>query len=335
MSDLQRQAESLECQLWALSASSAGSVDLESTPSTVDQESDATEAADPVRDHTLQLQQRLASAIRLSARLRNENTMLRRQFREESQRMALISDLLHSEHKLYVANSTYFRLLKPLTLKACAAIHEDCIAIVDVVTQEMSPTMSGGLSGWNETRQVEDHLFKYFMKKTFRNLTCKAACAQQWAMLRDPVRYSRLYSDVLGAQTRFVQKLDDDKAVYFLQMRSMDLGTDSDVMTKALVLMSRFQTSTGYRIHIRGLDPDQILLEDLFMDPKAQVQELWNTSAFFTWVDFEDAGDACVVTFAGMTPTIISNATFWMTEVMLVCLRSVYDTISPRFSLPE
>jgi hypothetical protein len=328
MSDLQRQVESLECQLWALSADS----DMLRSPAAFEHEGEIT----TVQVQREQLQQRLATAIRTTARLRNENTKLRQKFREGSQRMAILADLLHAEHKLYVASPTYFRLLKPLTSKACASIYMQCVEDVAAFHKDTAAAapLSSSLSGWRETRLVDEHLFKFTIKKAFHNVTSRTACAQVWAMLLDPVRNVRLYSDVLHAEMRFVQKVDEDNFVFLEQMSSMDPESDAVVVVKAAMLLSRVKTPKGYRIHMRGLDHAQIMVEDLLATSDPSAQEMWNTGAQFTWVDFEEAADACVVSFAGMTPTVGANVSFWMREVMLLCLRGENETIGIRFSLP-
>lgn len=328
MSDLQRQVESLECQLWALSADS----DSLQSPTAFEQEGEIA----AIQGQREQLQHQLAAAIRATARLRNENTKLRQKSREESQRMAILADLLHAEHKLYIASPTYFRLLKPLTSRACASINAQCVEDVAAFHKGMAAAvpLSGNLSGWRETRLVDEHLFKFTIKKAFHNVTSRTACAQVWAMLLDPVRNVRLYSEVLHAEMRFVQKVSEDDFVFLEQMSSMDPESDAVVVVKAAMLLSRVKTPRGYRIHMRGLDHAQVMVEDLLPASDPQSQEVWNTSAQFTWIDFEEAADACVVSFAGMTPTVGANVNFWMREVMLLCLRGENETIGIRFSLP-
>jgi hypothetical protein len=337
MGDLQRQVEMLECQLWALSTDTSGSDDLETPLTTAEQQGEPTDAQSAAQASVSLCRRRFADAIRATARLRNENTLLRHKFREESQRMALLTDLLNAEHKLYLANSMYFRLLKPMTPKTCAAVHVDCIKKVDAFAQQLADVtpLSGCLSGWRETRLVEGHLFMFIITKTVCNFTSRSVFSRFWTMLQDPTRYARLYSDVLHAEARLVQRVDDDNLVFYEEMRWMDSTGTKIGCAKALLLLSQLKIPTGYRIQMRGLDRDQIVVEDLFADTGSSSVEVWNTSEMLWWIDFESAEDACVVSFAGTTSTAVSPMSFWAAEVMRICLRGEHATIGARFSLPE
>lgn len=337
-SDLQRQVEILECQLWALSSSDTSDFDnLEEPLTTVEQQGEATDTQSAAQDSTSVCRMRLTNAIREAVRLRNENTLLRHKFREESQRMDLLTDLLSAEHKLYLANSTSFRLLKPMTPKTCAAVHADCIKKVNAFTQELSDFMplSGCLSGWREMRLVEGRLFKFKITKKVCNFTSKTVFSRFWTMLQDPTRYARLYSDELNAEARLIQKVDDDNLVFYEEMRWMDSTGTKTGCAKAVLLLSQLETPTGYRIQMRGLDRDQVVVEDLFADTASSSMEVWNTSEMLWWIDFDSAEDACVVSFAGTTSTAVSPMSFWAAEVMRICLRGEHATIGARFSLPE
>lgn len=120
----------------------------------------------------------------------------------------------------------------------------------------------------------------------------------------------------------------------------MDPDEHGDVgqMVKSALLVSRFKVSDGgYRIHMRALDKREIELEDRVSGEAVVLpHELWTPSEQITWIEFQDMEtDASRVTYAGMTPTIGANAFFWMTEVVMVCLRSERALFRPRFSVTE
>lgn len=290
------------------------------------------------------LQALVADLVQTKTRLRNENTQLRRRFRESTQHVTLVSDLLYAEHKLYTAHASYFRLLTPLSPQACYEIHDQAVETVRAFSRStLGAPLVGSVSGWRERRVVDGPLFKFALEKTFPRTSAKFACAQTWAVLMDPSRNRRLYSEVLDVRVRFVQKIDEDNFVFLEEMRTMDPDADSisGGVVKSAMLISRFKIENGFRIHMRALDRDQIEMEDL-LEPddgrRRNVElpyDMWNTSDQFTWLQFEDRDNACVVSFAGMTPTIGSNAYFWMAEVVLLCLRCESAIFRPRFSLPK
>jgi hypothetical protein len=333
----------LERQLRALTVASSGSASLTtfpSSPSSSPVNSGQVSAGHAGRE-TLEVL--VAELAQVKTQLRNENTQLRRQFRESTQRMALITDLLYAEHKLYSAHASYFRLLKPLSMQTCYEIHDQAVETVHAFSRStLGSPLVGSVSGWRERRVVDGPLFKFALEKAFPRASAKFACSQAWAVLLDPSRSRRLYSEVLDVRVRFVQKIDEDNFVFLEEMRTMDPDADgvSGGMIKSAVLASRFKIENGFRIHMRALDRHQIEMEDLMEPDNADrkvglPRDLWNSSEQLTWLQFEERGNACVVSFAGMTPTIGANAYFWMAEVVLLCLRCESAILGPRFSLPK
>lgn len=284
-----------------------------------------------------QLQTMLLELTKAKTALRNESTQLRKQFREATQRAAYLSDMLYGEHKLYSAHASYFRLLTPLSQEVCYQVHAHSSATVGSFSQAMvNAPQTGAVTGWRARRIVDGNLFKFAIEKKFHRINAKAACSQVWTVLLDPLRSRKISADELGKLVRLVQKVDDDNYVFLEELRVLVPGS-SDEMIKSALLKSRIKTGNGYRIHTRALDRRMIEMEDRVSgDPVSLPGDLWSSSEQFTWLEFKDEGlDSVKVTFGGILPTVGATAYFWMTEVLMICLRCEQVVLGPRFSLPS
>lgn len=283
-----------------------------------------------------ELQARYADLLRMKTRLHDENEQLRRHLSEASQRVKLLSKLLFAEQALYLASPTSFRLLNPLSIEACASISTQRVEIVDALKRELWPTAPSleSSSGWSERRAIDGALFKFAVGKTYSRTSAADACDKVWALLSHPLCGRKLFSDASSVRVRLVQKVDVDNFVVLEEMESV---ADDGRLVRSLLLISRVTTGEGSRININSLDKDQVLIEDALADPcdsrNPPKNEIWSTSEQFTWVECEERGDACAVTFAGVMPTGGAKTRFWMAEAALVCLRAETAAIGARFSL--
>lgn len=336
MDALQAQVKALELELRTSKA--AAELAASSLTSAADDQALVVSKPELMSFNREQLQELLTKAMAAKAQVRRENTRLRQTFRQASQHTALLTDLLYAEHKMYMVQERRFRLLRPLSVQACSELHEQTIASVeDFALATATAPVVGAIAGWKQVRVVDGTLFKFTLSKTFYRTTAQYMCLQVWDVLLDPARNRRLYSDELGMSVRLVQKVDDDNYVLLEEMRTMDPDADGvgHIQTvKSALLISRFRTTSGFRIHMRGLDERQVAEDELQIVER--VDELWNTSQQLTWLQFDNLGGdgVCSATFAGMTPTIGANVYFWMAEVGLLCLRCENAIVGPRFSVP-
>lgn len=273
--------------------------------------------------------------LRAKARLRSENTQLRKQFREVSQRVVLLSDLLKTEHKLYSAHSSYFRLLKPLSCQICWELNSKALERVHAFESELLRVSAvGTLAGWKGKRFVDGDLFKFALDKTFRRFSSQKLLSILWGNMVEPRKLEKVYSPEMDMHARLIQKIDDDNYVFLEETRSTDPG-DNGALVKSAVLFSRIKTEKGYRIHILTLDRRQIEMEERATGEPVKLQEeLWITDDYLAWVDAEVIDDETVSeSFRGMIPTIGANAYFWMAEIVMVCLRCELFTFGPRFTV--
>lgn len=278
------------------------------------------------------MERMLETLLRTKSKLLKDNTQLRKQFREASMGMTVITELLYAEHKLYRAHDSHFRLLKPMSLQSCYDLHEEA---AEAVNRFQRTTMNKPVvvSGWNEMRVVDRHLFKISLEKPHQRTTAKFACSQVWSLMMDPWRYRRIYSDVLDVGTRLVQKIDDNNFVFLEEMRSMD--PNDNQLVKSAMLISRFQSNKGFRIYMRALDRKYIDFEDRITGESVVLpHEVWRSSEQLTWMEFDDTrNDMHTVRIRGILPTIGANVYYWMTEVVMMCLRCEKAVHGPRFSV--
>lgn len=321
MPKLQRQVATLERHLHQLSSrpNAASEPETKRRPSNPDQ-----------------LKTQLVTLSRAKARLRAENTQLRRQFREASQYGAMLSDLLKTEHKLYCAHSSYFRLLTPLSYRACYEINSRTLQMIHAFDSKKDQASTiGTVAGWCGRRFVDGRLFKFALDKIYRRISMHVLLARLWSHLVDPMCLEKIYSAEMKMRARLVQKVDEDNYVFLEEMQSTDPG-DNGALVKTAVLISRFKTDTGYRIHIQNLAREQIEMEDRATGETVALQrELWISNEQLVWAELDEVdSEAVSVKFRGVVPTIGASAYFWMSEIVLVCLRTELEIIGPRFSIP-
>jgi hypothetical protein len=307
-----------------------------------------------------EVEERLRALWAQGAQLQQENNRLRLQFVAMSGVAARLGELVCEDHKPYISVASELLFLRPLTPPECLTIHRRSMEVVRsfISTAVLSAPLLSQFAGWRERREVDRGLFRYAMQKRFTRSGSSAMLAtKSFLLLTEPAQLRRFYSDALNVDVRVVQKVDRDNCVLFQQMRAMD-ATNEQAVTKSLLLVSRFRIANGFRIHIYGLEEDQLPVADRHRrdvhapstpeipgaamsggsETAPAVVEVWNSQ--FCWMQFEDvAGDSksettCLVTYAGITPTVGANARFWMSEVLLHCLRWEHLLLGSWVSLP-
>lgn len=250
--------------------------------------------------------------------------------------MALLSDLLKTDYRLYCAYGTYFRLFTPLSQQTCWDLTSKALKRMYAFESELPRALTvGSVVGWRGRRFVDSNLFKFALDKTFRHTKTQLVLERVWSSIIDPSRLEKCYSSDMNMRARLVQKVDDDNYVFLQEMRSTD-PADNGALVKTAVLISRIKTETGCRIYIQNLDRRQIEMEETITgEPVKLHQELWITNEQLVWIDQEVVEDKVVSTkFRGIVPTLGTSAYFWMSEIVLVTIRIENQVFGPRFSVP-
>ncbi|KAF1324321.1 hypothetical protein FI667_g9946, partial [Globisporangium splendens] len=144
----------------------------------------------------------------------------------------------------------------------------------------------GAVCGWHTTRVVEDGSFKFLFQKMLYNRTAEQMRDAAWRVLSDPEGFTKLYPPSVKMWISLVQTVDNDNVVLFQEHRSMDKD-NVVVLMKTILLASRVKVqkthgadSDEFSITLRGLEHEQLMLEDLVISQ----QEVWND--INTWYDF-------------------------------------------------
>jgi hypothetical protein len=344
LNSLRRTASSLERQLGSLtiakqpSSPASPSLYFPDDSSADGHYSDSIDGAASTSDvrSPRERQGRYADLLRMKTRLHDENEQLRRHVSEAAQLVKLLSKRVFTEQQLYLASPTSFRLLHPLTIEACASINASRVETIESLKRELwSPAPSIlGPSSWVDKRKIDGDVFKFAISKTFARSSAADATGKVWALLSHPLATRKLYPVEPHMCARVVQKVDQDNTVILAEMRP-EAG-DGQVI-RSLNLFSRVATSDGFRINLGCLDKDQIVVEDALADPPGSdsqaENEIWTSSEQFLWVECEERGEACCVTFAGTMPLHGARTSFWMAEAALMCLRAETAVIGSRFAL--
>lgn len=320
--NLQNQVKTLEQQLSVLSQTAS--------------EPNESIAGHHPEAHREKLEMVLKEVAQTKVRLMGENTQLRRQFREASQRVLLLSELLKADYRLYRTHETHFRLLAPLSRQMCCEVNSYALKRMHAFESKLPETITtGAMAGWRGTRFVEGGLFKFALDKKYRRVNTQKVLAQTWSSIVEPMKLEKLYPAALEMNVRLVQKIDDDNYVFLEETRSVD-PSDHGARVKSAILVSRFKTSTGYRLLSQNLDRRYIELEERTTGETVVLHhELWVPDEQLVWVDLDAVDNETVaIKFGGIVSAIGSNAYFWMSEIVPLCMRYEMGTFGPRFSVP-
>lgn len=215
-------------------------------------------------------------------RLNEDNVALRTHLQKSSLKFQYVRDLLLADDdKLYMANPWFFALLRPLTLADCYTIRQQALLeFTAFASNDRYVKPQGCTYGWQENRVVEHDAIKFALAKTVNNHTAESISDRTWRMLTDPVGMAQLYSKTLQIECHVIQKVDRDNVVLYQESRvavppGSEDGDDNRVklvIVKSVVLISRFESSSGYFLLIRGLNREYFEIFDSFAD---DVMEVW------------------------------------------------------------
>lgn len=290
-----------------------------------------------IPDKGSDLKSQLLELSNVKAHLLTENTQLRQQFREASQRSALLSDMLKAEQKLYHIHESHFRLLKPLSHQSHQEIHLRAMDRMSAFEEVMTKSRAvGTVAGWKGRRFVDRGLFKFALEKKTAALNARVVWIRLWELMTDPARFRRTHPADMEMRSRLVQKVDDNTYIFLQETRSVDPADNGALVTSA-VLMSRLRVGSRYRIYLHNLDRKQIEMTDKMSGAPVELnREIWMTRDQLVWIEYEDIGTgAHRGKFCGIIPTIGSHVYFWMAEIVKLTLRAQMEIFGPRFSLPS
>lgn len=273
-----------------------------------------------------QLEHLFPLALRTEVLLREENAALRRQFMVLTQLHQRLGDILMAEHSLCLPHSSLFVILKPLTREKCIEKHAE---VEPIVTSFLSETMDNAavstVCGWRGIRSVEGNRFKFVLQKRYQHVRAEELCDLTFGFLLDPTVLSQFYSESLNVRLRTMQRVGEDSVVFFEELVLADTPT-ARVVSKSILLLSRLKIDTGYRISMRCLSAGDLPFQ--FRDqgdprpdvsPGRLVEEFWKSRLW--WIQLEDDGDGCIVSYAGLVPISGSTVWFLMGEVLVNALR--------------
>lgn len=152
---------------------------------------------------------------------------------------------------------------KSLTVQECRAIAVQ--ALDDVIALETTPAFSNldtNYMNWRGHQCVEGGLWKYRLSRTLPGLKADTLVASTWPILTNPATIAKMYSANVSMFCRLVQTVDDDNVIMFQEYSSLEF-VGVQVFMKSLVLITRIQTKTGFRLIMRSIDRQRMQLDDL------------------------------------------------------------------------
>ncbi|RLN52462.1 hypothetical protein BBJ28_00007665 [Nothophytophthora sp. Chile5] len=198
---------------------------------------------------------------------------------------------------------------------------------------------TGEICGWRKTRTADRSFFSFAMHKTFYRASAQHLMTVMWQIMSNPARWEKLYSPVINIRIRLVQRVDKDNLVFFHDYCAMDADNDLTVL-HCMYLVSKLPTANGgYLVLMRGLDRGRLVMEDLAKRDPAPAEgvgetlELWTNN--FCWYAVGPGGRDTQATLSGMTPSLCTNAYFWISEIVQLVLRCEKELVGPVFTLPQ
>lgn len=226
----------------------------------------------------------MSELLEIHTRLHEENVMLRKLCQQSGQRFQYVRDLtLADDSKLYMVNQASFALIRPLTPADCAQIREKAIQeFLAFSKNDRYVTPSGSIYGWRERRVFENGVVNFALTKTIYHHTAEFIFERTWRMLSDPAGLRRMYSDSLNVRCYVVQAVDDSNVVLYHESHMASppgaAASGQPVIVKSIFLVSRFRTTRGYFLLIRGLDSDRFEIRER---DSSDATEVWND--LFAW----------------------------------------------------
>ncbi|KAL3659593.1 hypothetical protein V7S43_015270 [Phytophthora oleae] len=262
-----------------------------------------------------------------------ENAQLRKQFHRTNALATNLQQMLNNEHKLYLANSSYFLVLKPLTTPDCQREQRRSLStIMSCYRASKSLNRAREICGWNEKRLMQRSDFHNFKSKLIRGKSARFVFNQTWEVFLDPFRTEKLFAPIMDVRCRLVQRVDDDNVLFcYDYAASRVLSEKTDIpLVNTMALVTRVSTDTGHLIITRGLRHGSVEVQDLLRSgSNDRRREIWLET--LTWIQFEQRGQDCEVTIGGVTPALRQSSYFWMVECVQLALRWEMAVFGPRF----
>jgi hypothetical protein len=224
-------------------------------------------------------QQQLVLLSQQKNKLQVENAQLRKQFHWAAVLSTNLQQMLNNEHKLYLANSSYFLVLKPLTPPDCQReLKRSLSTILPSHGAAQSRYRAREICGWNEKRLTAQSDFHNVKSKLLRGKSARFVYNQTWEVFMDPFRTEKLFAPVMNVRCRLVQRVDDDNVLFcYDHAASRVLSEKTDLPSvSTMALVTRVTTETGHLIITRGLRRGRVEVEDLLRSPAKELRrEVW------------------------------------------------------------
>ncbi|GMF29655.1 unnamed protein product [Phytophthora fragariaefolia] len=208
-----------------------------------------------------------------------ENAQLRKQFHRATAFATNLQQMLNNEHKLYVANSSYFVMLKPLTPPDCQReLSRSLNVIMPCYGVAKNINRSREICGWNEKRLTDRSDCHNLKSKLIRGKSARFVFNQTWEVFLDPFRTEKLFAPIMNVRCRLVQRVDDDNVLFcYDHAASRVLSEKTDLPSvSTMALVTRFSTDTGHLIITRGLRRGSVEVEDVLRSPSSERRrEIW------------------------------------------------------------
>ncbi|KAE9039643.1 hypothetical protein PR003_g5247 [Phytophthora rubi] len=278
-------------------------------------------------------EQRLMQIAQQKNELLVENAQLRKQFHRTTAFATNLQQMLNNEHKLYLANSSYFLMLKPLTPPDCQReLRRSLSVITPCYGVAKNVNRSREICGWDEKRLTERSDFHNLKSKLIRGKSARFVFSQTWEVFLDPFRTEKLFAPIMNVRCRLVQRVDDDNVLFcYDHAASRVLSEKTDLPSvSTMALVTRVSTGSGHLIITRGLRRGSVEVQDVLRSASSdRRREIWLET--LTWIHFEQRGEDCEVTIGGISPALRQSSYFWTVECVQLALRWEMAVFGPRF----
>lgn len=213
----------------------------------------------------LTLLKQIESVRREHLRAMQEHKLLQVSVQKYVQVRLQVEELLLSEQVINTneGRTALARATKNLSAQECREFALK--ALDDVIALETTPAFSNldtDYINWCGHQCVEDGLWKYRLSRTLSGFQADTVARVTWSILSNPATIASMYSANVDMFCRLVQTVDDDNVIMFQEYSSLDFA-GLQVFMKSLFLMTWIETKNGFRLIMRSIDPQHMLLYDL------------------------------------------------------------------------
>lgn len=282
---------------------------------------------DGARYERLDLERLLRVALRTKVLLREENAALRQRFMAATQHRLSLHHALNVEQTLCVSYANHYIILKPVTPEQCRKFQAEGEELVKTFFAQTIYTNSWvrTLHGWREIRALHLGMYNYMYQKTIKGYTAAELCTRSFRVFSEPHLIASFYSEEQNVSLRTLQKIDDDNVLLFEEMVLQDTDTEL-VLSKAIMRVSCLPTATGFRIHMQGLNIDELPVKCRYESepsicprPGQAVRELWLHR--MQWAQFDTRGKDTLASYGGIIPTEGISTQYWVQDFVFDSLQ--------------